>query len=527
MTSLLGWLGAVALLFGLLSLILQLFSGFVFTGIDLPWILANFGIGVLLLVVALVANLEKIRERMRTGEARRAGKYGTSAVLGTVLAIALLGLLAFLSTRYHTRWDWTEASSHSLTDQTQKVLDSLEDDVSVTAFYSAIAAPAARDVLDRYAYRSDRFQVAYVDPQARPGLVESLGVTTEKLTGGLVHIQLGEESVEVDELTEERLTNALVKLTRRDKKKVYFLEGHGERPIDGDGSDGEGGFAFARESLENENYEVETILLAAQGGVPEDADVLIAAGPTRPFFPTEVEALRAWVAGGGALLVLVDPGSETELSGLVAEWGVTLGNDVIVDRVQGLFGRPVSPFAAEYAPHPITEGLREATLFHMARSVQPSPEAAAAFTVLVRTSAESWGETNLEAFQTEGRAELDDADLAGPVPVAVAGSLAAEPGAADAAAEPGRLVVIGDSDFATNPLLRQFRNRDLFVNMVNWLLGDVEAISVRPDSARASRLQLTRSQFSQIRYLSLFVLPEAIAILGVFVWWSRRQAAAR
>jgi len=192
----------------------------------------------------------------------------------------------------------------------------------------------------------------------------------------------------------------------------------------------------------------------------------------------------------------------------------------------------VSPFAAEYAPHPITEGLGEVTLFHMARSVEPSAEAAGGFTVLVRTSPESWGETDLEAFQAEGRAELDDADFAGPVPVAVAGTLAVEPGPADSetdgeTAKPGRLVVVGDSDFATNPMLRQFRNRDLFVNTVNWLLGDIEAISVRPDSARASRIQLTRTQFSQIRYLSLFVLPEAIAIAGVVVWWRRRRAAVR
>ena len=522
MTALLGWLGAVALLFGLLSLILQVFSGFVFTGFDLPWILANFGIGIVLLLISLFSNLEKIRERMRSGEARRAGKYGTSAILATILAIALLGLLAFLTTRYHTRWDWTEAGTHSLTDQSLKVLAGLEEDVQVTAFYSAIAAPAAREVLDRYAYRSERFAVEYVDPQARPGLVESLGVTPAKLTGGLVHIQIGAESVEVEELTEERLTNALVKLTRRDKKKVYFLTGHGEHAIEGDGEE-EAPFAFAREALENENYEAETIILAAQGGVPDDADVLILAGPTRPFFPTELDALREYLAGGGALLALVDPGAQPDVDALVAEWGITLGNDVVVDRVQGLFGRPVSPFAAEYAPHPITEDLGEATLFHMARSASPSAEASG-HTVLVRTSAESWGETDLEAFQTEGRAELDDADLPGPVPIAVAADVPAGP---DAEGDGGRLVVVGDSDFATNALIRQFRNRDFFVNSVNWLLGDVEAISVRPDSARASRLQLTRSQFSQIRYLSLFVLPEAIAILGVFVWWSRRQAASR
>src|SRR5262245_26425033 len=107
-SGLLGWLGAVALLFGLLNLILQIFTGFSFAALDLPWIWANFVIGFLLLGFALASNLETLRERIRSGGARRAGKYGTSAILNAVLGIALLGLLAFLSTRYHVRWDWSE-----------------------------------------------------------------------------------------------------------------------------------------------------------------------------------------------------------------------------------------------------------------------------------------------------------------------------------------------------------------------------------------------------------------------------------
>jgi ABC-type uncharacterized transport system involved in gliding motility auxiliary subunit len=90
-----------------------------------------------------------------------------------------------------------------------------------------------------------------------------------------------------------------------------------------------------------------------------------------------------------------------------------------------------------------------------------------------------------------------------------------------------RLVVIGDSDFASNQLIGEFRNRDLFVNSVNWLLGDVEAISVRPGQARASRLQLSSEQFLEIRYLALFVMPEVIALLGVVAWWQRRRAPGR
>jgi ABC-type uncharacterized transport system involved in gliding motility auxiliary subunit len=373
--------------------------------------------------------------------------------------------------------------------------------------------------------------------------VEKLGVGTGKLAEGVVRIAIGGESVEVDEPTEEKITNALVRLTRTGAKKVYFTTGHGERPVVDEGADEPEGFARAGEALKNENYAFEPLLLAAKGEVPDDADVVVVPGPTRPFLPEEHRALERYVERGGALLVLVDPRAKTDLYDALGRWGVSFGDDVVVDRMQGLFGRAATPFAGEYGSHPITEGLREVTMFHVVRSVKATGSAGS-YVDLVKTGPESWGETNLDVFFGEGRAELDGGDVRGPVTVAVAGSPPhaagdgeTEEAKAEAGAEeeseakpetkPPRLVVFGDSDFATNQLIDAYRNRDLFVNSVNWLLGDVEAIAIRPQQSRASRLQLSNEQLSSIRYLSLFVLPEAIAIAGVWAWWSRRRAPGR
>ena len=314
--SLIGWLGGVAILFGLLSLLLQLFSGTPMLGSDLWWILGNFVVGAVLLAVALLSSLDALRERMRSDEARRAGKYGTSALLGTALGIVLLVMLAFLSTRYHARWDWTEAGSHSLSSQTLKLLEGLERDVEVTAFFSAITAPPARELLDRYSYVSDRFKVSFADPQAQPGLVRGLGVSPERLEGGLIHLAIGEESVEVTELSEEKLTNAIVKLTRREQKTVYFLIGHNERPVEGEGADGSEGFAFAKNALENENYQVHTLLLAAKGEVPEDADVVVLAGRHPAPLRHRAQGARPLPgAGRGAARAAGSPGQDRHLRG--------------------------------------------------------------------------------------------------------------------------------------------------------------------------------------------------------------------
>ena len=529
-SSLLMALGGVAFLFAVLSFLMQLLSGPVFLWSELIWSIGNLVVGLGLMGTAFFSNLDAFRERMRTGEARRAGKYGSSAVLTAVFGIVLLGLLAFLSTRYHTHWDWTSAQAHSLSSQTHSLLEGLEKDLEVVGVYSPMAAASAKQLLERYRFISEKVKVEWVDPERQPGRLRELEIAPERLRDGLLHVTIGEESVEVRELTEQALTNAIVKLTRREQKKVYFVIGHNERPTEGDGAEEATGFSFAAEALANENYEVETILLATTGEVPADADVVVIAGPTRPFLDPEHAALRAYAERGGALLILLDPRANTDVAPLLAEWGVNVRDDVVVDLVGGMVGTPTTPFAKDYGPHPITDELRGFTVYQFARSVTPAPEAAGAFQSLVRTGEDSWSEVDLARLERAGEVGFDPEDMRGPITLAVAGTLSLEEAAATeqgAPAEPARIVVVGDADFASNQLIGAYLNRDFFLNTLNWLLGDVESISIRPKSGVASRLQMTTEDFLDLRYASLFVLPELIAVLGVIVWWRRRRAPGR
>jgi ABC-type uncharacterized transport system involved in gliding motility auxiliary subunit len=544
MPALLGALGLVALVFGFLNLIV----GLIGAGIDPLWVYGNLIAGVVLLLVAGVRSVESLRERLGTGEARRAGRFGSSAVLSTVFALAILWLLGFLATRYPVRFDWTEQKVHSLSDQTQKVLAGLDADVQVLALYPAVDAAPVRELLDRYAYASPRFHVEFADPSQRPDLIEKFQIPEDQLGRGLVRVALGEESTQLTDVTEETLTNAMVKLTRTGQKTVYFLEGHNERATTGEASSAKEGYGRAAQALANERYQTKPLLLASTGEVPSDADVVIVAGATRPLLGDEHAALNRYLSRGGSLLVMLDPRAKTDLVDDLHGWGVEVGDDIIVDRKLALFGRATSPFAGNYdTGHPITKDLRETTLFHVARSVRPAGEANPAIKPLVFTGEDSWAERDLDRFFGEAVAELGPDDLKGPVSVAVAGELdlsgdgaaaeAAKPDAAKpadeakapdvSAAEPAnkraRITVFGDSDFASNELIEAYRNRDLFLNSVNWLLGDVEAISIRPNQSRASRFQLTQEQFTAIRSLSLFVLPEAFGVLGVLTWWSRRR----
>ncbi len=530
--SLLAAFGAVCVVFALLNFFVGLFAA----DFDPFWIGGNAVVGLGLLMAAGFSNLEALRERMRSGEARRAGRYGSSALFSTALVVAILGMLGFLSTRYHHRFDWSEQKVHSLTDQSEKLLAGLEQDVKVVAFFPSLDAPGVRGLLDRFAYASERFDVTYADPNERPDLLARAGLSREELGQGVLHVTLGDESVQVREVTEEKVSNALVKLSRTGEKRVYFLEGHNERAVSGEAAAEKQSFGRAAEALRNENYQVETLLLAATGDVPDDADVVVVAGATRPLLDPEQAALQRYLERGGTLLVMIDPRANTDLGDLVRTWGVDLGDDIVVDRSLALFGRATSPFAQSYDPdHEITKDMRETALFHVVRSVRNGE--GADFTELVHTGDASWAERDLDTFFGEGVAEFGDGDLEGPVSVAVAGTLSFETDAAppDAAggndAEVGsldaRVAVFGDVDFASNELVEASGNSDLFVNTVNWLMGDIEAISIRPKLSRASRFQLSNEQFLRIRTLSLFAIPQVLALAGVFVWWSRRSVPRR
>lgn len=524
--ALLGGLGVVAIGFALLLALMALIQPFM----DPIWIIGNGLVGSILLAAAIFMSFDSLRERIAAGEGRRAGKYGTSALVSCVLGLVILAFLGFLSVRHAHRIDFSEAGVHTLSQQTTDLLSDLDQPVEIMAFFSESEAPPIRDLLGRYAYASDQIDLRFVDPNSVPEKVAEYELTSEELAQGVARIGLESgESIKLSEFSEAGLTNSLLKLVRSTGKKVYFLTGHNERTIEAAPGEesafaiGPDTFGNAASSLVNETYAVEDLLLVQEGSVPSDASVVVIAGPTQTLQPGEIESLRAFVEGGGGLLAAIDPRSRTNLYELLESWGITFGDDVIVDRALAVFGQATTPIAGEYdGQHPITKLLREPSMFPMARSVGLT-EVASEFTVLTKTGAESWAERDLEGWRAQGRAEYGPEDLLGPVPVAVAGSPALPEGALPEQ-RTGRIVVFGDSDFATNEYLDALRNRDLFVNSVSWLAGEAEQITVRPNISRASSFQMSQDDFRWIQVLSLFVLPEAIAVIGVITWWFRRKA---
>ncbi len=445
----------------------------------------------------------------------RAARHGANAAAITLAFLGILVIVNVLSIRHNEKWDLTEQKIYTLSDQTLKVLKDLDKDVTVTAFFSDGSEERAKikDLLDRYADETPRLKVTYVDPDRNPGLAHQYGIRQY----GTTVFEAGANTHRITEVSEEALTNALVKVTREGKKTIYFLTGHGEHSVE---DTQRSGYLEAKKALEDQGFAVKQLLLLKEGQVPKDCDVLVVAGPTKPFLDKEIKAIRTYLDGGGKMMVLLDPQVKTGLEPLLETWGAALRDDVVIDTMSRLFGGSyTTPIVTEYPRHEITQDFRLATFLPMARSIDRAkslPEGVR-FQPIARTSSQAWGETDL----SNPKASFDPAqDYRGPLTLAAL--LEKTQGKGDDKAE-SQLLIVGDSDFADNTYFNFSGNGDLFQNMVSYLAKEEDLISIRPKDTKPQPLVLSRAQAATLFYASVVVGPAVLVLAGLGIWWRRRN----
>jgi ABC-type uncharacterized transport system involved in gliding motility auxiliary subunit len=466
--------------------------------------------------------------------AGRSARLGTISGAGILVVLGILVAINYISSREHKRWDLTSSSQFTLSPQSIKVIKSLDAPLKMTVFARDSDFPSYRDRLDEYAYVSKNVSTDYIDPEKRPGPARQLGIQSY----GTVAIQYKGRIERVVGNTEQDLTNGIIKVVTGQERKIYFTQGHGEKDVAGSERTGYSGIAT---QLAHDNYKVDKLPLAQQGEVPADAAAVVVAGPKTDVLPGEIDALKAYLGRGGHLMLLLDPPEKldspplTNLIALAHEWGIEVGDNVVVDisGVGRLLGTDETvPVAVNYPSHPIVQGLDTLTAFPLARSVTPvsggvNNRLAQTF---VETSPKSWAETDLKTMLTGGKVTFDEAkgDKRGPVSIAAATSApvtAAAPmekPSADEAKPETRVVVFGDSDFASNLALGVSGNTDLFMNAVNWLAQQENLIAIRPKEADDRRITMTASQQLQVIILALFLVPLLVLGSGVYAWWRRR-----
>ena len=474
-------------------------------------------------------------------------------------ALGLLGifvLLAWLTTQYPLRYDMTRAGLHSLSEKSVAVLQRLAKPVHVVFFHNHLMDKT----LDRYrlvAEQSDLVTVEFHDPALNPAAARLMNV---RFPGTSVMTSEGRR-VDVNGELEADIVNGILRVSQGETRRACFLTGHGEAdPLSMESHDhvesaadhdhGTGvqyvlhethGLAKAANGLEELNYTVEPVSLLQDGGAAlEGCAALIVAGPRASLLASEVAALRRFLADGGNALLMIDPFVETGLEPVLGDYGVVLDRTMVIDPSHHFAADMSSPAVTQYNNHQVTRNL-PLTFFPGVRSLSPGARVpGAAPNRLVNSSPNSFGEVSAD------RVERDEGqDVAGPLTLMVAvnkrpvtpdevrvvEALGGGEESADADAEEdapmlatrrSRLVVVGDSDFATNSFFHVLGNGNLFLNAVNYLTAQENLIGIEPRTRELPEINFTNRQMKGAFFLSVFLLPLILALIGTAVWWRQR-----
>jgi ABC-type uncharacterized transport system involved in gliding motility auxiliary subunit len=447
----------------------------------------------------------------------RQTKYGAYVAGYILVVLAVLVALNWLAKENNKSFDTTTNKRFSLSEQTVKTVKNLKNDVSLTYFDRTASMGSARDLLDRYSNLSSKLHVNYVDPVKKPDVARASGFRS---MGGVV-VQSGSKTEEAGSLTEEGVTNALIRVNKTVQKNVCFVTGSGEMsPTDTERS----GLSFAKEQIEKNTYKTTTFSLLEKQQVPSDCAAVIIAGPKRDYLDVAVNALKTYVEGGGHVLFSLGApvsGARTadaslptpNLNKLLEGWGVTLNQDLVVDPGSRMFGfSEAAPLAAKYESHPIVRDLSGiATVFPLAQSLTLG--SGKGVEALFSSS-----DSSLAVSNPKLPLKLDpNTAKKGPFTLGAAGTIGS-------GAKQGRFVVVGSSDWMGNSLLSvaQIANRDLFLNTVNWLTADEDLISIRPKNPEDQHISMTRRSSYVVLLTSLIFLPLLVIGWGVTTWWQRR-----
>jgi ABC-type uncharacterized transport system involved in gliding motility auxiliary subunit len=503
-----------------------LFAAFVLYAVFLEWSAATFAIG-----GAGVALAAWGAVLLRAELAGLLGRRRVEIALFTLGVIGVLVAVGYLTVRHPLRFDLTSEGRFSLSASTITMLARLERPVHIVFFHD----PLMRETVELYqliAAQTPRIAVEFYDPTINPAQARMHGVNF----AGTAVMQSEGRRLQVNGGSETDIANGILRVSRSATQRVCFLDGHGEPdPFSLESHDHQEGaaghshglgakyvlherhgMAKARHALENLNYRVEKILLLQRRGGLAGCAVLVVAGPKAALLSVEVAEVRAYLAGGGHALFMLDPFVRTALEPLLREYGVVVDDTIVIDEASHFWADVSAPAVTDYNRHQVTRDLPLA-FFPGARSLSPTAQRSPGTSVvpLVNSSRRSWSQADRDRVNfVQGR------DRPGPSTImVVALRRPAAPDGTPAEGPRSRIAVIGDSDFATNSFFHIMGNGALFLNTVNYLAAQEDLIGITPRGADLPRVNLTNRQMKATFVLAVVLVPALLAVVGTAVWW--------
>jgi len=467
---------------------------------------------------------------------KRKVRYGINSAIITIVVLALVVIVYLVLMENNKIYDLTKSKRFSLSDQTVSLLNRLSGPVSAYAFFPKQWETASiRELFNEYHYLYKDFEFEIIDPDLNPGIVREMGVEEY----GQVMIKYDGKTETVKTNNEEGITNALIKLSQPEIKKVYFITGHGEHAIEDYSNVG---YDKIKAAIQAENFAVEELLLLRAERIPEDCALLISAGPKSDYNDHEITLIDDYIQEGGRVLFMLDPVEKGEeylnIALFLERYGLVAGNDVIIDPLSRvLSGDFFMPVVNDYTYNPITKDFRFATFFRVVRSIdiKDDPGENVYSRVIANTGEASWAETSIKDLMSGVKVKFDEGvDMRGPVPIAAYSRIMlsaeeaseeafeTEAGVEEDEGKEAFVLAIGDSDFIANSMYQTQGNKDLFLNTINFLADRGDLITVRPKQQESVYLMMTAKQGRIAFFVSMILIPLFIIVVGVYITVRRR-----
>ncbi len=450
-------------------------------------------------------------EPVTTRPRNRIGQRLEGLLFYLLLATAI-GLAGWLSQHYQSVFDWSDRSRNSLTSASQQLLERLEGPVQIRSF--APDNPQLREriraVIEPYQRVRPNITLEFINPSLQPELTRELGIRR----AGELHLSYQGRSENLSILNEQQISNSIQRLIQQGQRWIATIEGHGERRLNGKANHDLGDFGAA---LQRKGYRIQPLQLSTQPMIPRNTALLVIAGPRIDYLPAETALIRDYLAQGGNLLWLTDPGPQHGIPALLADLQLKILPGTVVDANAARLGldNPAFALVSKFPDHPATDQFRLVTIYPFAAALEANPTGEWRATPLLQTAPGSWNETSelVGELQRDG----DLGERPGPLTLGYAFSRQ-QPGRTQ------RLLVLGDGDFLSNAYLGNGGNLDLGLNLVRWLSGDDNLLDIPARTAPDTRLNLSRTAGAIIGLGFLFVVPLLLITTGLLIWWRRRQA---
>lgn len=433
------------------------------------------------------------------------------AALLLAAAVALYQLAA----RHPLQWDMTQNAGNSLEAISVDVLQQLPGEIRLTVYATGQDAKLGdmrkliRDFVALYQRYKPDIKLAFIDPVKQPEETRKVNIQVN----GEMLVEYGGRVEHLTTLNEQMLTSALLRLAHSKNQLLMYLDGHGERRLDGIANHDLGEFG---KRLQQNGFHISPLNLALAQDVPANAGMLFITQPQADLLPGEMDKLLRYIAGGGNLLWLVDAEPLHGLELLAEELGLLLTPGIVIDPAAEEMRAPANwALGAGYPPHPATRNFNLITVYPSARAIGWEGGEEWQHTALVEAAPRGWVSSRTPPQGKQLRFDKDH-DVPGPVTIA----LALQRNVND---RDQRIVVVGSGSFLANAYSGNGGNIDLGINLVNWLGNEDKLIAIQPHAVKDGAITLSKNQLTLIISVFLFALPALLALVGGGMWWRRRQ----